>query len=45
MLRMGNERLTKAMALLWYEGLEDKSKLIGKKKKTVLYWKMLREAG
>ena len=45
MLRMGNERLTKAMVLGWYEVLEGRSKMI-EKKKTVLYWKrMLREAG
>ena len=42
-LRMGNERLTKEMVFGWYEGLEGRSKMIGK---TVLYWKrMLREAG
>ena len=45
-LRMRNERLTKAMVLGWYEGLKGRSKMIGKKRKTVLYWKqMLREAG
>ena len=45
-LRMGNKRLTKAMVLGRYEGLEGRSKMIGKKKKTVLYLKrMLREAG
>ena len=45
-LRIGNKRLTKAMVLGWYERLEGRSKMIGRKKKTVLYWKrMLREAG
>ena len=44
-LRMGNKRLTKAMVLRWYEGLEGWSKMIGRKN-AVLYWKrMLREAG
>ena len=33
---MGNERLTKAMLLGWYEGLEGRNNMIGKKK-TVLY--------
>ena len=45
-LRMGNERLTKAVVLGWYEALEGKKKMKGKKKKTVLYWKrLLTEAG
>lgn len=45
-LRMGNERVTKAAVLGWYEGLEGMSKVRGRKRKTVLYWKrMLREAG
>ena len=45
-VRMGNDRLVKAMVLGWYEGLEGKEKMIGKKRKTVLYWKRtLNEAG
>ena len=45
-VRMGNERLTKAMVFGWYEGLEGKEKRKGKKRKTVLYWKrILRECG
>ena len=43
---MGNERLTKAMVLGWYERLEGCEKMKGKKKKTVLYWKrLMKEAG
>ena len=45
-LRMGNERLTKALVLGWYEKLEGRSKMPGRKRKTVLYWKkMLNDAG
>ena len=45
-VRMGNDRLVKAMVLGWYEGLEGKEKMIGRKRKTVLYWKrILNEAG
>jgi hypothetical protein len=45
-MRMGNERLTKAMVLGWYEKLEGKSKMLGRKRKTVLYWKrVMKEAG
>ena len=45
-IRMGNDRLTKAMVLGWYEGLEGKVKMFGRKRKTVLYWKrMLNETG
>ena len=45
-VRMGNERLTKAMVFGWYEGLEGKAKMKGRKRKTVLYWKrLLRECG
>ena len=45
-IRMGNERLTKAMVFGWYEGLEGKEKRKGKKRKTVLYWKRIsRECG
>ena len=28
LLRMGNDRLTKAMVLRWYEGLKGRSKMI-----------------
>ena len=45
-IRMGNERTTKAVVLGWYERLEGCEKMKGKKKKTVLYWKkMMKEAG
>ena len=45
-LRMGNERQTKAVILGWWEELETKEKAPGKKRKTLLYWKgILREAG
>ena len=45
-MRMGNERMTKAMVLGWYEKLEGCEKMRGKKKKTILYWKkMMKEAG
>ena len=45
-MRMGNDRLTKAVTLGWYEKLEGTHKVKGKKRKTVLYWKrVLREAG
>ena len=45
-VRMGNDRLTKAMVFGWYEGLEGKEKKMGRKRKTILYWKgMLRECG
>ena len=45
-MRMGDERLTKAVVLGWFERLEGRAKKIGKKRKTVLYWrKVVREAG
>ena len=45
-MRMSDERMVKAVVLGWYEGLEGESKMAGRKKKTVLYWKrLLREAG
>ena len=45
-MRMGNERLTKVAVLGWYEKLEGESKMKGRKRKTVLYWKrLMREAG
>ena len=45
-IRMGNERLTKAVVLGWYERLEGCEKMKGKKKKTVLFWKrLMKEAG
>ena len=40
-IRMGNDRLVKAMVLGWYEGLEGKDKMRGRKRKTVLHWKKL----
>ena len=45
-LRMGNERLPKAIMVIgWYEGLEGRSKMIDKRKKTVLYWKRIARKG
>ena len=45
-VRMENDRMVKAMVLGWYEGLEGKQKMKGRKRKTVLYWKrVLRECG
>ena len=45
-VRMENERMTKAAVFGWYEGLEGKEKMPGRKRKTVLYWKkVLRESG
>ena len=45
-MRMGNDRLTKAVVLGWYGKLEGTEKVKGKKRKTVLYWRrLLREAG
>ena len=45
-MRMGNERLTKAMVLGWWEGLEGRDKMKGRKRKTVLYWKrVMQDAG
>ena len=45
-VRMGNDRMTKIMVLGWYEGLEGKDKKMGRKRKTVLYWKrILSESG
>ena len=45
-MRMDDERVVKAVVLGWYEELEAESKMPGRKKKTVLYWKrLLREAG
>ena len=43
---MGNDRVSKAVLLGWWEELEGREKKVGKKRKTVLYWKrLLREAG
>ena len=45
-MRMGDERMTKAVVLGWYEGLEGRAKRAGRKRKTVLYWRrVLMEAG
>ena len=45
-LRMGNDRITKAVVLGWWEELEGREKKVVKKRKTVLYLKrLLREAG
>ena len=43
-MRMENDRLTKAVVLGWWEGLEGRGKMAGRKRKTVLYWRrVLRE--
>ena len=45
-VQMENDRLTKAVVLGWWEGLEGREKMAGRKRKTVLYWRrVLREAG
>ena len=43
-LQMKNNRSMGALVLGWYLGLEGRSTMIEKNKKTVLCWKMLREA-
>ena len=45
-MRMGDERVTKTVVLGWYEGLEGRRKMGGRKRKTVLYWRrVMAEAG
>ena len=45
-MRMEDDRQVKAAVLGWMEDLERYEKVLGKKRKTVLYWKKLvREAG
>ncbi|KAI8486755.1 hypothetical protein Bbelb_355030 [Branchiostoma belcheri] len=45
-MRMSNDRITKAVVLGWYQGLEGKDKVAGRKRKTVLYWKgLLKDSG
>ena len=45
-MRMENDRLAKAVVLGWWEGLEGRGKMAGRKRKTVLCWRrVLREAG
>ena len=45
-MRMEDQRTTKAAILGWYEELENRPKTKGHKQKTVLYWrKLVREAG
>ena len=36
-MRMGKDKLRKAMVFGWYEGLEGKEKILGRKIKTVLH--------
>ena len=38
-IRMDDERIVNAVVLGWYEGFEGKIKMMGRKKKTVLYWR------
>ena len=38
LLRMGNDRITEAVVLGWWEDLEGREKKVRKKRKTVLYW-------
>jgi len=40
-VRMENDNLTKAMVFGWYEELEGKDKKMVRKRKTVLYWKIM----
>ena len=40
-MRMDDERMTKAMVLGWMEDLEKWEKKPGKTRKTVLYWKKI----
>ena len=45
-MRMDDTRINKAIELGWMKDLEDREKVPGKKRKTILYWKkLLREAG
>ena len=45
-IRMKDNRLVKAATLGWLEDLESRAKLPGRKRKTMLYWKLLiKEAG
>ena len=45
-MRMENDRITKVMVLGWWKELEGRSKMKGRKKKTVLFWKRtLKEGG
>ena len=45
-MRMEDERMTKAVVLGWMEDLEKWDKKPGRTRKTVLYWrKLLKEAG
>ena len=44
-MRMPNERMTKAFVLGWYGELEGKEKMKGQKRKTVLYWKKILREG
>ena len=38
-MRMENDRLTKAVVLGWLVCLEGRGKMAGRKRKTVLYWR------
>ena len=45
-MRIGNDRITKAVVLGWWEELKEKKKMVKGEKKTGRYWKgMLRNAG
>ena len=45
-IRMNDNRMVKATTLGWLEDLENRKKLPGKKRKTILYWKkLIKEAG
>ena len=45
-MRMEDDRTTKAVVLGWMEDLEGRDKVPGRKRKTILYWKrILKEAG
>ena len=40
-MRMNNVRLSKALVMGWYEGLEGKDEKTEEKRKTFLYWKIM----
>ena len=45
-MRMGDDRLVKAVVLGWVDKLEEWGRITGGRRKTILYWKkLLREAG
>ena len=39
-MTMSDQRMVKLVVLGWYEDLEGESKMAGRKKKTIFYWKI-----